>query len=319
MRELDCRIVLTEKCNASCEHCFNADARHGKSMDIDKFLEFANQNIDTLNQRVLKVMGGEPTIHPRFQEFIVKALNIFGQVNIFTNGTTMPQITKNQTINKHPNVGYTINGFTFDASKFESYKDNVNQVALHFVLTMDGADKMVRKALNCADLMKNQAKITYSPDTQVDLFDRDTMNRYRKVWMKAVTILVPELRKRRMDFGPDHALPACFFTPEMIDELAEIDCTHITQGQLICCYCSELGLIDTNFDLYHCNQTRIKLGSLLNDDNSFKTMDEIREMIHVGPRTKISFIEQKSKACKDCPSLPVCRVGCYYNTLMRRT
>ena len=54
MRELDCRIALTEKCNASCKHCFNADARHGKDMDIDKFLEFANQNIDTLNQRDFK-------------------------------------------------------------------------------------------------------------------------------------------------------------------------------------------------------------------------------------------------------------------------
>lgn len=318
MRELNCRIILTENCNASCEHCFNAGERHGKSMDVDRFLEFATQNQDSLRHLVLKIMGGEPTIHPRFEELVEKSLRIFRRIAVFTNGTTMTKITRNPVFNRNPNIGYTINGFTLDASKFDQYKEFVNQVYPHFVLTMDGADKMVQKALNCADIMKEQACFYYSADTQVDIFDKETRDRYREVWLRSILTLIPGLRRSKSAFKPDHALPPCFFTASMIEELAKINCTDIAIG-LTCCYCQDLGLIDTDFNLYHCNQTGIKLGTLLNDDNSFKNMDEIQEMIAVGPRTKIECIEQISKECKKCPSLPVCRVACYYNTLKRRS
>lgn len=316
MRELDYRIILTENCNKSCDHCFNADQRHGKSMDIDRLLEFFTQIQEHTKQSTLKIMGGEPTIHPRFEEFVGKALYLFKRVAVFTNGTTMPKITRNPIFNRNPNIGFTINGATFDASTFDQYKEFIDKIYLHCVLTMDGTDKIIQKALNCAELMGEQVIIIYSPDTQVNLFDKKTKLAYGEVWTNAVKTLVPRLRKSNAGFQPDHYLPICFFTPSMIEELDKVDCTDIMKG-IAGCQCQRLGLITTEFDLYHCNQTEIKLGTLLNDDNSFKNMDEIQEMIAVGPRTKIKCIEQISKECKDCPSLPVCRVGCYYNTLKR--
>jgi radical SAM protein with 4Fe4S-binding SPASM domain len=317
MRELDCRIILTERCNASCKHCFNADARHGKSMDVDRFMEFVIKNQSHLKHLQLKVMGGEPTIHPRFEELVEKATDFFLRVLVFTNGTTMTKITSNPFFKNNPNIAYTINGFTFDVSTFDQYKDFVNEVNLHFVLSMDGSDKMVRKALHCADITKNKVTILYSADTQINLFNKEVLNRYRKIWVKGIKDLIPELRKRGTAFYPDHSLPLCFFTIEMIEELAEINFTDLTIG-VSCCDCKNLGLIDTDFNLFYCNQTRIKLGSLLNDDNSFKNMDEVKEMIAEGPRTKTKCIQQILKECKNCPSLPMCRVGCYYNTLKRR-
>jgi radical SAM protein with 4Fe4S-binding SPASM domain len=316
MRDLDCRIILTEKCNASCKHCFNADARHGKSMDVDKFMDFVTTNQHNLKHLQLKIMGGEPTIHPRFEELVEKASDFFLRVIIFTNGTTMNKITRNPFFKNNPNIIYTINGFTFDVPDFDQYKDFVNNVSLHFVLSMGGADEIVQKALHCANVMKDKVTILYSPDTQVDLFNKEVMNRYRKIWVKGIKDLIPKLRKMGVPFYPDHSLPLCFFTTEMIEELAEADFTDITLG-LSGCDCANLGLIDTDFNLHHCNQTRIKLGTLLNDDNSFKNIDEIREMIAGGPRTKIECIQQISKECKECPSLPICRNGCYYNTLQK--
>jgi radical SAM protein with 4Fe4S-binding SPASM domain len=317
MRELDYRIILTENCNANCKHCFNANSRDGKSMDIDRLLEFFAQSQDHTKRSILKIMGGEPTIHPRFEEFVGKALYLFNRISIFTNGTTMSKITKNPIFNRNPNIGFTINGATFDPSTFDQYREFVDKVSIHFVLTMDETDKIVQKALNCAELMGEQATIIYSPDTQVDLFNKSIRLAYGMIWTNAVKTLVPQLRKSMAGFYPDHFLPICFFTPSMIEELDKVDCTDIMKG-IAGCQCRNLGLIDTDFDLYYCNQTQIKLGSLLNDDNSFKTMDEIQKMIADGPRTKIKCIEQISKECKECPSLSVCRVACYYNTLKRR-
>jgi radical SAM protein with 4Fe4S-binding SPASM domain len=314
MRNLNCRIILTENCNESCEHCFNANMRYGKSMDVDKFMEFVTLNGKELHDVHLKIMGGEPTIHPRFEELVGKTVGFFELVSIFTNGTTMPKITKNPVF-KNPNVYYTINGFTFDASKFHLYKDEVNYVSLHFVLTMNDSEKMVDKAINCLDAFGDKVRLIYSVDTQVNIFDTDIREAYGKVWTNAVTRLIPAVRGRAF-FNPDHTVPPCFFTTQMIDQLDKVGLHDVIIG-LTGCHCNALGLITTDFDLLHCNQTTIKLGSLLKDDGSFKKMDEIKEMIARGPRTKIEKIKQISKECSECPSLVVCRAACYYNTLWR--
>ena len=79
-----------------------------------------------------------------------------------------------------------------------------------------------------------------------------------------------------------------------------------------------MGLIDYNFDLYYCNQTRIKLGSILKDNGDVKTMDEIINMIQRGSRMKTNSIMELSDKCKGCAVLASCKVGCYYNTLVGR-
>lgn len=316
MRNLDCRIILTEACNMNCEHCFNADVRNAKMMDIDKFLDFAHQNRNDLRRLQLKIMGGEPTIHPRFEEFVERSVPYFDVVRIFTNGTTLPKITRNPFFKQNQNITYTVNGFTFDPSKFDQYKQDIFGLDLHFVIPMVGADNIIQKALNCADFMRGQVAILYSADTQVNVFDRPTMEKYRKVWLSSVLKLIPALREKGISFAPDHTVPACFFTQDMIEALAEIDITDLALG-LSCCYCPNLGLIDTDFNLHYCNQTRIKLGSIIRDDGAFKNMDEIREMIAKGPRTKTAAIKQISKMCGECEAVALCRVGCYYNTLIR--
>jgi radical SAM protein with 4Fe4S-binding SPASM domain len=290
--------------------------RYGKEMDVDKFLEFVQQNRHGLQNKQLKIMGGEPTIHPRFEELVEKSIPYFDYVRVFTNGLTLPKILKNSFFDKNQRIGYTVNGYTFDPSKFDSYRAKVWRLDLHFVIPYYEPEKTIEKLLNCVDFMGEQVFILYSPDTQVNVFNPEILDSYRKTWVASIKTLIPQLRQKRVDFAPDHAVPACFFTPEMIEELAEIDFQDLSMG-LSCCHCSDLGLIDTEFNLLYCNQSRIKLGTLLNEDGTFKNMNEIEAMIAVGPRTKVEKIEQISKKCKDCSALPLCRLGCYYNTLER--
>ena len=128
--------------------------------------------------------------------------------------------------------------------------------------------------------------------------------------------LIPVLMEKQASYSFDHQLPICFFTQKMIETL---EAHHITNINIAgtCCNCVPLGLIDYNFDLYFCNQTRIKLGSVINQDGTFKSMDEIRDMIKVGPSKKVTGIKKLSNKCKRCVSLATCKVGCYYNTLQR--
>ena len=84
LEEGNIRIYITESCNAKCPNCFNRTNRSDNSMDIDVFekicIYFQNNGITNI-----KIMGGEPTIHPDFRQITKIAQRHFKTVSIFTN------------------------------------------------------------------------------------------------------------------------------------------------------------------------------------------------------------------------------------------
>jgi radical SAM protein with 4Fe4S-binding SPASM domain len=277
-------------------------------------------NSDYLRPMELRVMGGEPTLHPRFIDVITEACKHYGLITIFTNGTKMKEITKYGVVVKNHfrgQVRFTINGFVFDPEVFHEYVDFISQVILHFVVPLKGLDKLIEKVTRCRELAP-YVHFMFSPDTQVDLFDDDILNEYRKVWVDAVTATIPELKSRNISSSYDHTLPMCFYTQDMLDVLSFHGLEGIHYAKITCCGDTVLGLIDYNFDLYYCNQTRIKIGSILKDNGDVKTMDEINSMIQSGSRIKTDSIIELSEKCKECSVVASCKVGCYYNVLVGR-
>ena len=79
MKKETFRILLTEKCNANCSNCFNADYRKNKDMYIEDFFmlcDFLSVN----NIKHLKIMGGEPTVHPYFLDAVEYAQKKFSKI-----------------------------------------------------------------------------------------------------------------------------------------------------------------------------------------------------------------------------------------------
>ena len=289
------RIVLTENCNASCGHCFNADVRNKNDMDADIFIKFMRDNSEDLEYSSLKIMGGEPTLHPRVSEIIKEALKHYLTVSLFTNGINIKNIIKKF----GSRISYTINGYTFNPAMMDDWK----HIVLHFVITKNDSDKVIEKMLKCMDSHPNSIFL-YSPDTQINIFEEE-FNEYRETWMNATKIIIPELNRRKIRWNLDHNFPLCFFTKEMESELEAME---LNSKIFTSCGCNETGLIDANFDLYFCNQTRIKLGSILN-----KSIPEINQMIEGSRDIKISNIKQLNKKCRYCEFINNCAMGCYYN------
>ncbi len=84
-------IELTNRCNLSCGHCF--DARHAATGDLsleilDKVLrEGKSCDIDQVS-----FTGGEPTLHHRFRYIIDRVFEAGYSFSFVTNGTTFPKI-----------------------------------------------------------------------------------------------------------------------------------------------------------------------------------------------------------------------------------
>lgn len=78
------RIYITESCNAKCPNCFNRTNRTSNYIDKEHF-ESICQYFSANGIKNIKIMGGEPTIHPDFKMFTEIAQKYFGSVSVFTN------------------------------------------------------------------------------------------------------------------------------------------------------------------------------------------------------------------------------------------
>lgn len=320
MIQLAHRIILTELCNKSCDHCFNANFRKRGVMDSDKLIHFMRENSHHLPQKNLRLMGGEPTLHPKFLEVVEEGCKHYKHVNVFTNGSTLKKITKEPVmINNHNTrkILYLVNGHTFDPDGFSEYEQFLNFFTIFCVVPLDNVELFVERVIEFSNL-SHKIHIILSNDTQVELLtDDEVLEKYRVSWMKALTEIVPILGEKGASFSFDHFFPVCFYTQEMIDILH----LHNLEGvnmQICCCGEMEMGLIDYNFDLYHCNQTRIKLGNILNDDGNIKTLEDITLMLQKGAKLKVDSIMELSDKCRKCVALPNCKIGCYYNALSKK-
>lgn len=82
-------ILLNNYCNLTCEYCFanrvlEKDRINMTMQGFDKVIEFVkNSGLDSIN-----LIGGEPTLHPKFNEIIDKIndLDFINSIMLFTNG-----------------------------------------------------------------------------------------------------------------------------------------------------------------------------------------------------------------------------------------
>jgi MoaA/NifB/PqqE/SkfB family radical SAM enzyme len=93
---LEMNLIITDKCNRSCPYCFarrkiqsktdignkSTGPIHISFKNFVKCLEFLERN----SRGKLKILGGEPTLHPNFEEMISYTLDSGFSIIVFTNG-----------------------------------------------------------------------------------------------------------------------------------------------------------------------------------------------------------------------------------------
>jgi len=81
-------LSITTICNKKCAYCFANDSRN-ESGDAIFDHEIFSQALDYLERSGLKqvrLLGGEPTLHPDFTSFVTRALDRGFDIMLFTNG-----------------------------------------------------------------------------------------------------------------------------------------------------------------------------------------------------------------------------------------
>ena len=79
-------IQITTRCNMECAHCCYSCTAKGRDMTGKTFRAAVAWALDYEGDETISLGGGEPTIHPKFWEFIGLALGNFTYVWLATNG-----------------------------------------------------------------------------------------------------------------------------------------------------------------------------------------------------------------------------------------
>lgn len=304
------RIVVTEKCNENCPHCFNAGTRLKGEMDASMLIDFMRASKQYTVRQPYMIMGGEPMLHPRIGDILYEAIKATGVVKLYTNGNSLDALINDSgLLNFHQrgNLFIIFNAYAIDLKKLNSYLKMLNPkyCGFHLVVPMN-SDAAYRKIREIISVNQNFTFVI-SPDTTLDLLNEQTADSYRKTWVNFLTTINHEMKNNFS--GMDHRFPFCFYTVEMLQKLAEKNLSDCALGYIGCDGHGMLGLVQTNFDLYHCNQTGIKLGSLLKD-NKLVSYEEILKMLLKGSALKKQVI-MKNEKCQSCQSLDMCLLGCF--------
>ena len=81
-------LMLTSRCNLSCDFCFAIDIMGGNSgLDIsfNTFQKYVD-HLDRSGLGQVRLLGGEPTLHPEFPRFLDYSRSRGKTVLIFSNG-----------------------------------------------------------------------------------------------------------------------------------------------------------------------------------------------------------------------------------------
>jgi MoaA/NifB/PqqE/SkfB family radical SAM enzyme len=85
-------LILSRKCNQACRYCFAGDPKGGpqptyqSSEVFTRCLDF----LDRSGIQQARFLGGEPTLHPKFTEYVQQARERGKSIIVFTNGL-MPE------------------------------------------------------------------------------------------------------------------------------------------------------------------------------------------------------------------------------------
>lgn len=287
------RILITDKCNMKCKTCFNKDLRTNKEMSVSDFIDLCTFLKSEGNISRVKIMGGEPTIHPKIHTFIEIAQEKFNSVHIFTNAVN--DIITSLRMRKLDTIIYNLScmGIYFPEKKLLPDEDFTHAFETR-IDSFSDIDIIKRKLRHIHNILAEKMiiNLTLNCTENIFLLKSKIINK----WNNIVSFINEELN---IEYNIDHGIPYCFFVGSNMK----------IQNRNSLCNLNCAGLITPDLFLRHCNQTSEKLLKIKQNGRfvPYKIIEQYMECEH----NKMLY-ECLKKICKDCIFYgSKCNGGCF--------
>ena len=296
------RLIITEDCNANCPHCFNANMRKGKHMPMD----IVYKALSCVDGPSVKLMGGEPTLHPNLIEIIDACHEAAPAVRLFTNGLKKEILEK---ANLQPQDTVTYNFYVANQSLTNQnylWDKNISRSFRVVINTKTNLSRLFVKLRNLAGILQRQpvqtqklSGVVLSLDTQENIFSN------KEELQKRLYSIVRRLRLWGIrHISRDHVIPVCFWTNNETREYLDVYLKNNRSSRCLSPLCASWIGIDGT--IRHCNQFPVYCGKLSDSANSAS----IRALYQKAKEFKVKLLKQDEE-CRDCPHLETCLGGCF--------
>ena len=233
-------VLLTEKCVRACPYCF---AKEYLKESKEKLLSWENliyitDLFESANEKRLSLLGGEPSLHPHFIDFILYLNQRNFHVNVFTSGimsnkqleTTKEYLLKIPVENlsfvcnyNHPDSSTDyetkqINQFLTTFSKYTSLSFNLYQKDFDFTFLVETIIKYDLKKhirLGLAHPIPGQKNMCLTL-TEIDGITENFRTQ------------IDILEQHRISIGFDCGMPLCVFSDKDIGRLFKLNRGKVT-------------------------------------------------------------------------------------------
>lgn len=290
----DFRVLITERCNASCPTCFNKDIRRGREMSLEDFKRLCRYLKEEGKVSKLKIMGGEPTVHPHFEECVFFAQTQFDSIHVFTNAIN-DKIEHIQ-LREKDSIVYNVSCLPRDVKKSRFLLDQKGYRLFETQLAGDvdvGAIKNVLSRVR--DIISDdRMHVALTLNCIENIFEHK--EKIIAIWNDMADFVLNELG---MQFKIDHNIPYCFFVGSNMK--IKID------NSLCNTRCA--GLITPSLQLQYCNQSPDILADVSCGDRFipfFILENRLNEYYHK------KMLCNLDKICRNCVLFnSKCNGGCF--------
>lgn len=288
------RVFFTENCNADCPSCLNKKFRtKDKFMDIEKYVslcKYFNEN----NVVGIKIMGGEPTLHPDFEYLLEISQKYFQRVSLFTNGMSTKILNFKPRDNDGINYNFKFSNF-FSKEKFLLNYPGYRSLEV-LVCSTTNATKIIEEIRKIHKETEGKISVMLTLDCTSQIFKEreSTLPILEEVYLK--------LSSEGVIVGIDHSLPLCY----VYDTKVPI----YRKGSFCDTECA--GLIDSSCNLLYCNQHHKQLIPLFSGNKiiPFKILENHLSMEYSRQQACVLL-----KICRNCIFYgELCNGGCFVSS-----
>lgn len=290
----DFRVLITEKCNADCPSCFNKSIRYGNEMTLSDFIRVCEYLKKDGNITTLKIMGGEPTVHPDFTKIINNAQNYFESIHIFTNAIN--QEIETIVLRKKDSIIYNVSCLPISPIPSRFLLEQIGGRMFETQISSTCNTDLIKKKLyNLRKIIQDdRMAIALTLNCIEDIFKSRQL--IIQKWNEIARFIKNELG---MLNNVDHNIPYCFFIGSDMD-------IHISNSM---CNLKCAGLITPSLKLQYCNQSPEILSNIMIGD-SFIPFEIIENRLSEYYHAKMSH--NLKKICRNCVLFErKCNGGCF--------
>lgn len=285
------RVLITDLCNAKCPNCINRRIRTEKAFIDAHLFEKLCIHFEKAKVCNIKIMGGEPSIHPNFTTIIDVAQKHFFRVTIFSNGLCSELEKFNP--REQDSINYNFNfSKQWNASRFLPQKKG--RRILEIVVTKQtDSSKIISELERIISLVSITFVVSLSFDCTENIF------KHKDFLLSQIMNIKKFCREHDIETIIDHSVPFCFIYGTKFPTTSK--------GAI----CNEecAGLIDPNFNMHFCNQHNEEKLPIM-EKGEFLPMEIINNFLKRNHyQNQITVLK---KICEDCIFFgDRCNGGCF--------